>query len=143
MAISREYPPIPLVGVSVLCHHNGMALLVKRGKEPYLGHWSLPGGMVDLGEPLATAAARELMEETGITAELSGPVETFDSIQRDPDGKVKAHFILVVFMGSYCHGELKAADDAAEAGWFPLDRLDALLTTPGTPDRIRTLMRRI
>lgn len=135
--MSRFYPDAPRFGVSVLCHRDGHALLVKRGKDPYKGHWSLPGGLVELGETLAQAAERELLEETGVIARLGEPVETFDSIQLDENGKVLTHFILTVFSGAYDAGEAVAGDDAAAIDWVHPDELDARQTTPGTPDRIR------
>ncbi|MDN3718421.1 NUDIX domain-containing protein [Roseibium salinum] len=77
--MSRLYPDAPRIGVSVLCHRDGRVLMVKRGKDPYKGHWSLPGGLVELGETLLEAAERELLEETGAKAHLEMPAETFDS----------------------------------------------------------------
>lgn len=140
MTVSREYPPVPLLGVSVLCHRDDNVLLIKREKPPYKDHWSLPGGLVELGEPLRAAAERELFEETGIYADLGDPVDTFDSIQRDTEGKVVAHFVLVVFFGRYVSGSLGAGDDAADATWVPLSRLNELQTTPDTALRIQRLM---
>ncbi|EAV44583.1 ADP-ribose pyrophosphatase [Roseibium aggregatum IAM 12614] len=139
--MSRFYPETPRASVSVLCHRDGRALLVKRGRPPFKDHWSLPGGVIELGETLQEAAARELFEETGVTAELGEPVETFDSIQRDDDGHVATHFILTVFCGPYVSGDAVAADDAAALDWFRIEDLDGLLTTPGTPDRIRRHMK--
>ncbi|KZM51503.1 NUDIX hydrolase [Labrenzia sp. OB1] len=140
--MSRLYPDAPRVGVSVLCHRNGQVLLIKRGKAPYKNHWSLPGGLVELGETLLEAAERELMEETGVTAHLGAPAETFDSIQRDADGTVSAHFILTVFCGAYQSGNAEPGDDASALEWVAPARLDERLTTPGTPDRIRRLLAR-
>lgn len=140
MTVSRSYPPVPLLGVSVLCHNNDDVLLIKRSKPPYQDCWSLPGGLVDLGEPLKDAAERELLEETGICAALGEPVDTFDSIHRDIEGRVSSHFVLVVFSGPYVSGALDAGDDAADADWIPLSRLNTLETTPGTPLRIRRIL---
>lgn len=139
--MSRFYPDAPRIGVSVLCHRGGRVLLIQRGKDPYKHHWSLPGGLVELGETLAEAATRELLEETGVTAQISEPVETFDSIQRDEDGRVVTHFILTVFAGPYLGGEAKAGDDAAALEWVSPADLENRLTTPGTPDRIRRHLR--
>ncbi|MCX2723731.1 NUDIX hydrolase [Roseibium salinum] len=138
--MSRLYPDAPRIGVSVLCHRDGRVLMVKRGKDPYKGHWSLPGGLVELGETLLEAAERELLEETGAKAHLEMPAETFDSIQRDADGRVSAHFILAVFCGAYRCGEARPGDDAADLEWVPLERLEDRLTTPGTPERVRRLL---
>ena len=138
--MSRFYPDAPRASVSVLCHRDGRALVVKRGKPPFKDHWSLPGGVIELGETLQEAAARELMEETGVTAELGLPVETFDSIQRDEDGRVVTHFILTVFCGTYVSGTPEAQDDAAALDWVLPEDLATRPTTPGTPERIRRLL---
>ncbi|WP_428644405.1 NUDIX hydrolase [Roseibium sp.] len=140
--MSRFYPDMPRVGVSVLCHRSGKVLLIKRGKPPFKDHWSLPGGLVELGETLLAAAERELLEETGLTAELGAPVETFDSIQRDEDGRVVTHFVLSVFLGPSLSGEAVAGDDASALEWVPLEELEDRPTTPGTPERIRRLLGR-
>ncbi|MCV0424250.1 MAG: NUDIX hydrolase [Roseibium sp.] len=138
--MSRFYPTVPRASVSVLCHKDGRALMVKRGRAPFKDHWSLPGGVIEIGETLIEAAERELFEETGITATLGAPVEIFDSIQRDENGKVVTHFILTVFTGTHSSGVAQAGDDAAEIEWVHPDELDKLLTTPGTPARIRRHM---
>lgn len=140
MTVSRTYPPVPLLGVSVLCHSEGKVLMIRRGKQPFLGHWSLPGGMVEVGETMQEAAERELLEETGVRARLSGPAEVFDSIQKDEGGRVKSHFVLAVFKGAYLSGSARAADDALEAAWLDPADLDGLLTTPGTPDRVLRIL---
>lgn len=138
--MSRFYPDAPRVGVSVLCHRNGHALLIKRGKDPFKDHWSLPGGLVEVGETLVEAAERELMEETGVKAVLSAPVETFDSIQRDGDNEVVTHFVLTVFCGSFHSGDAVAGDDAAAIEWVHPENLGNRPTTPGTVERIRRLL---
>jgi len=135
--MSRFYPDAPRVGVSVLCHRDGHVLLIKRGKNPFKDHWSLPGGLVELGETLAEAAARELREETGVEALIGEPVESFDSIQRDDTGKVLTHFVLTVFCGTFLSGEAVAGDDAVETEWVHPEELDGRPTTPGTPERVR------
>jgi len=142
MAISRKFPTAPLLGVSALCYRDDKVLLIKRGKSPYEGHWSLPGGLVELGEPLLQAANRELMEETGITATLSGPFDVFDSIHHDKRGAVVSHFVLAVFAGPYLAGSLVPADDAADGKWIETTELDRMRTTPGTPDRIRRILQK-
>ncbi|GAB4519046.1 MAG: NUDIX hydrolase [Roseibium sp.] len=141
--MTRFYPEVPRAAVSVLCHREGRALLVKRGKPPFEGHWSLPGGLVELGETLRDAALRELLEETGVTADLGAPVETFDSIQRDEAGRVVTHFILTVFAGAYTGGTPAAGDDAAALDWMLPEELDHRPSTPGTAERIRNLLGRL
>jgi len=142
MNTPRTYPVCPRVAVSVLCHRDDEYLVVQRGKPPFKGYWSLPGGLVELGEPLHEAALRELREETGITAELDGVHETFDSIQNDDDGKVRAHFVLTVFRAAYVEGTPKAMDDAVDVRWVTHAQADTLQLTPGTAERVKRLMRR-
>ncbi|MFD1695198.1 NUDIX hydrolase [Roseibium aestuarii] len=137
---SRLYPERPILSVSILCRRGDSVLLVQRSKEPYQGHWSLPGGAVEVGETLLEAAARELLEETGLVAELHGVAEIFDSIQRDDDGRVRSHFVLAVVMADAPDGEAVAADDAADLCWVTPDAALDLLTTPGTPERITRLL---
>ena len=108
---SREYPDRPVCGVGVVCikptpgpdPEDDLVLLIKRSKPPYQDHWSLPGGLVDEGETLKAAAERELFEEPRIRAALGAPVDTFDSIHRDAEGRVASHFVLVVFSGPYAN----------------------------------------
>lgn len=124
----------------MLCHKDDTALLVKRGKPPFKDYWSLPGGKVELGETLLHAAQRELLEETGLTGELSGPVEVFDSIQRDDENVVTSHYVLAVFTGRDPDGTAVANDDATAAEWVSIADLDDRLLTPGTAERIRRLL---
>ena len=138
--MSRFYPTAPRASVSVLCHRDDLVLMVKRARAPFKDHWSLPGGVIELGETLLEAAERELLEETRVTATLGEPIETFDSIQRDAEGKVVTHFILTVFKGPLASGQAQAGDDAAEVDWVHPDDVDKRLTTPGTPARIRRHM---
>ena len=139
--MSRPPALPPLVpGVSILCHRNGDVLLIRRGKAPYAGFWSLPGGKAEAGESLLQAAQRELLEETGVTALLGEPVDALIIESRNEDGAIRARFHLTVFMGAYVSGEPIAGDDAAEACFMPLSGLDNLEMTPGTAERIRKLM---
>ncbi len=138
--MSSRLPTAPVMSVSVLCHKNGTALLIKRGKPPFKNHWSLPGGKVELGETMMAAAKRELMEETGLIADMSGPVEVFDSIQRDDADQVTSHYVLAVFVAKNPTGTTVASDDAVAAEWVSPSDLDDRLLTPGTAKRIRRLL---
>jgi ADP-ribose pyrophosphatase YjhB (NUDIX family) len=106
----------PKVGVSVSVWRDGKVLLVERGKPPR-GLWAFPGGHVELGESLETAAARELQEETGLTAELQGLVGLYDVIRRDASGLVTLHYVIACYLGIAGPGEPVAASDAAAAEW--------------------------
>ncbi|GAA0778241.1 NUDIX domain-containing protein [Roseibium denhamense] len=130
----------PRIGVSVLCHMDGRVLLIKRSKDPYKHHWSLPGGHLEYGETLHDAAVRELFEETGLTADLGEPIEVVDAIQKDQDGSPITHYVLVVFFGAYQSGDLKPGSDALESAWLTGEEVGQRLTTPGTPERVRRLM---
>ncbi len=130
--IKREYPTQPLLGVSIMCWKQNQVLLIKRAQEPYKGLWSLPGGLIELGESLVEAAKRELQEETNITAQITEQLETFDSIQRDKGGKLKFHYVLVVFKAKFLAGDEIAKDDATEVKWYTIDQLINLKLTPNT-----------
>lgn len=125
--MNREYPARPIVGIGivVLRAEPPAVLLVRRGKPPNLGSWTLPGGAQELGETAEAAARRELAEETGLRV---GPLHlagTVDIIQSDPDGRVRYHYTIIDFTALWEAGELQAGDDAAEAIWAPLDQLDS------------------
>lgn len=127
MTIQREYPSAPLVGTAVVVfNHVGEALLVQRGKPPNVGMWGLPGGLLDVGERLVDGAAREVMEECGVTVEICDLVGVFEPIIRDADGQVRYHYVVVDYWGRYLAGDVCAADDAADARWVAVDRLDTL-----------------
>lgn len=123
-------PAGPVLGVSVAVWRDGKVLLIQRGHEPWRGAWSLPGGRVERGETLAAAAAREMMEETGLVIGTPRLVDTLDAIERAEDGALHGHFVIIVFTAS-AEGTPLAASDAAAFSWFALDDIDGLTTTPG------------
>lgn len=126
------------LGVSVACFRDdGHVLMVRRGKEPFRGFWSLPGGGVETGETLRAAALRELHEETAVTADLAGVITALDLIGHDDAGAIRAHVVLVVFAGRYLTGTAVAGDDAAAVRWSDPDRLDPAEITPDVPEAIR------
>lgn len=128
----NAYPAAPRVGVGAVVIHEGNILLVKRGVEPGKGLWAIPGGTLHLGETLQACAARELMEETGITAAIGECIYVFDLIERDESGKIKFHFIVVDFVAMYVEGEPKGADDADEAGWFAPEEMNGIEISQNT-----------
>ncbi|MFW6338930.1 MAG: NUDIX hydrolase [Alkalispirochaetaceae bacterium] len=123
---SREYPSRPFVGVGVVVLRGDSVLLIRRGKPPKAGEWSLPGGSQDVGETVRETAAREVREETGV--EIGAPVllDVLDAIIPDEAGKVQFHYTLVDFVAEWVSGEPSAADDAEHAEWVPLARLDEI-----------------
>lgn len=99
-------------------------LLVRRGQAPNRGAWGFPGGRIEPGEPLAEATLRELREETGVEAEFLRAFAAVDAISTDPETGAAHHFVLIAGLCRWRAGEPVAADDAADAGWFPIDGLD-------------------
>jgi ADP-ribose pyrophosphatase YjhB (NUDIX family) len=124
--MSRAYPARPIIGVGVVVWHGDRVLLVQRGRPPRQGQWSLPGGAQQLGESLAEAARREVLEETGITVDLGDVIATVDSIERDPEGRVRYHYTLIDFAAEAHSAELVPGDDAADARWFELHEIEGL-----------------
>jgi len=115
----------PLVGVGVVVFRGPRVLLIRRGKEPRRGTWSLPGGRQRLGETVRAAAAREVMEEAGIAVEIVSLLDVVDSMTRDPTGGIAYHYTLVDFLAEWRAGEARAGDDAAEVTWADPGNLDA------------------
>jgi ADP-ribose pyrophosphatase YjhB (NUDIX family) len=114
--MQREYPEAPLVGVGAVVVDQDCVLLVRRGSEPLKGHWSLPGGMLELGEPLTAGVVREVEEETGLLVEAVELVELLDRIHRDGN-RVRYHYVIADYLCRVVGGELKAASDADAVRW--------------------------
>ena len=119
----RRYPDRPFVGVGAVIVSDGQVLLVKRGREPLAGQWSLPGGAVEVGETLEECLVRELREETGLDVEVGPVIEVFDRITRDAGGRVEYHFVLVDYLCWPIAGELRAASDVDDARYVAPDAL--------------------
>ena len=131
------YPAKPRPAVGAVVFKDDAVLLVKRGKEPAGGMWAIPGGSVRLGETLQAAAEREILEETGVVIRAGAPVLAFDSIQRDDQGDVQFHYVIVDLAAEYISGDPKAADDAADARWVRADELAGLFVNPATLQLLR------
>jgi 8-oxo-dGTP diphosphatase len=114
---NREYPDRPIVGVGAVIVDQGRVLLVKRGSPPLLGEWSLPGGVVELGETLRAAAEREALEETGLIVKAGEVLEVLDRIIPGKDGAPQYHYVLIDFLCAVQGGELRAGGDAADVAW--------------------------
>lgn len=112
----REFPDSPLMGVGAVIVDQGRVLLIRRGNEPMKGHWTLPGGLLELGERLLEGVVREVREETGLLVQCVELIELIDRIHRDGD-RVQYHYVIADFLCKVTAGELKAASDASAARW--------------------------
>jgi ADP-ribose pyrophosphatase YjhB (NUDIX family) len=124
--MKRHYPEQPVVGVGAVVFRGEEVLLVRRGQEPARGSWSLPGGLVELGETLEAALRREVLEETGLTVSILGLSAVLDRIYRDPDGRIPYHYVLVDYACEYEAGELSPGSDVTAARFVPLAGLEDL-----------------
>ena len=122
----RSYPDRPYVGVGIVVFRDDEVLLVERAKPPIRNRWSIPGGAQEIGETVREAVSRELMEETGLEADVIGLIDVVDGITRDQASRVQFHYTLVDFAAEWRSGEPVAADDVAAVRWVPLIDLGAL-----------------
>jgi len=120
---TRQYPERPIVGVGAVIVDDGNVVLIRRRYEPLKGHWSLPGGMVEVGETLETALAREMLEETGLVVDVGPVIEVFDRIMRDEQFRVRYHFVLIDYLCWPATRELRAGSDVDAAIWADPRRL--------------------
>jgi ADP-ribose pyrophosphatase YjhB (NUDIX family) len=122
----RDYPDRPIVGVGAVVVQNGRALVVRRATEPLKGEWSIPGGMLELGERLRDGIAREVLEETGLAVEVGEVLDVFDSIFPDSEGKTQYHYVLVDFVCYPTAGTLEASSDVSDAKWVSAEEASQL-----------------
>lgn len=141
MGDRREYPELPRVGVGVVVLKDGEVLLVKRGGPPLQGKWSLPGGLVELGETTERAAVREVEEECGLKVRLLGIAGVIDRITRDDQSRVRYHWVLVDYAAVPEAGTAHAGSDAAEVRWVPVGDLDRYDTTDGLAAMVQRAVR--
>ena len=128
--MKRDYPKQPLLGVGALIICKGKILLEKRRNEPGRGQWSIPGGLVELGENVEQTVIREVREETGLEVENPEHVDIVDNIDLDENGKVRYHFIIVDYLVELKGGTLKAASDAEELRWVAFEDVGKYDLTP-------------
>ena len=143
MVIRREFPELPLVGVGAIIIEGDRVLLVKRAHPPIQGQWSIPGGVLEVGEMVREAAVREAREETGLMVEPGELLGVYDRILRDPEQRVQYHYVLIDFLCRPVGGELLAASDAAEVRWFRREELPALQLAEDTLEVIGTGFERL
>jgi 8-oxo-dGTP diphosphatase len=132
-ASRRQYPERPIVGVGAVIVHDSRVVLIRRRFEPLAGHWTLPGGTLELGETLEAGVAREMLEETGLVVDVGPVIEVFDRITFDEAKRVRYHFVLVDYLCWPMSGELHPGSDVDDAAWVrPEDLRPYGLTTKAT-----------
>jgi ADP-ribose pyrophosphatase YjhB (NUDIX family) len=134
---SRQYPAMPFVGVGAIIIENDRVVLVKRGQPPLEGEWSIPGGVLEVGEMLREAAVREAWEETSLKVESGELLGVYDRVLRDDDGRTLYHYVLIDFLCRPIEGTPEAGGDAAEARWFTREEICELGLASETAEVIR------
>ncbi|HKF04661.1 MAG TPA: NUDIX hydrolase [Candidatus Sulfotelmatobacter sp.] len=134
--MKREYPELPLIGVGSIIIEGDRVVLVKRAHPPIQGQWSIPGGVLEVGELVREAAVREAREETGLIVETGELLGVFDRVLRDAEKRVQYHYVLIDFLCRPVGGEFLAASDAAEARWFRREELPTLNLAEDTQEVI-------
>ncbi len=130
MTVRREYPERPIVGVGGVVIHNERALLIRRGSAPLEGEWSIPGGMLEIGETLLEGVQRELLEETAIEVRVLDLIEVFERVTRDETGKFKYHFVILDYLCEAVRGEAQAGSDVTDVTWVRESQLSEYSLTP-------------
>jgi ADP-ribose pyrophosphatase YjhB (NUDIX family) len=133
----RLYPPRPILAASLAVFRDGKVLIASRTAPPAQALFSLPGGVVEIGETLQDAALREVMEEVGVAAEIVGFVDHAEVIQRESDGSIKRHFVITCFAGRWISGEGHTSAEAGAVLWVDPDAMGSIPTTKGLPTTLR------
>lgn len=126
MSKNRKYPDTPILGVGAVVFRGDMILLVKRGKEPYKGQWSLPGGKQKISETVFEAVKRELHEETRIKVKNLELIDVTDIILPDEQGKIIFHYTIIGFKAQWLSGECRAGGDSKSVKWFNIEKLNRI-----------------
>jgi ADP-ribose pyrophosphatase YjhB (NUDIX family) len=134
--MQREYPEVPLIGVGAIIIEDERVVLVKRAHPPLQAQWSVPGGVLEVGELLHEAAVREAHEETGLVVEPLELLGVYDRVLRNPEQRVQYHYVLIDFLCRRVAGDLAAASDASEGHWFAREELLELKLAEDTLDVI-------
>ena len=127
--MKRLYPDQPVVGIGVVIVKDKKIVLIKRGNEPGKGKWSIPGGLVELGEPIDQAVVREAKEETCLDVVNPSLVGVVDNVDMDGDGKVKYHYVIVDYLVHVVGGNIAAASDAEELRWVNFEDVESYTLT--------------
>jgi 8-oxo-dGTP diphosphatase len=135
--MAREYPDRPVVGIGGVVIENDRVLLIRRGTEPLLGQWSIPGGTLELSESLQEGVARELLEETGLEVRVLDLIDAFDRIYIEPDeggdgtaSRPRFHYVIVDYLCERISGDAIAGSDVTDVAYAAEDELDKFQLTP-------------
>jgi ADP-ribose pyrophosphatase YjhB (NUDIX family) len=138
VADGRSYPERPFLAVSAAIVRAGEVLVVRRARMPADGLFSLPGGVVELGETLMQAVVREVREETSLAIEPVALAGYREAIARAPDGRIERHFVILPFAARWLAGEPVLNEELSEARWLRPPALAGLPTTPGLGEIVAT-----
>ena len=122
--VKRLYPKQPVIGVGAVVICDGKILLEKRKNEPGKGKWSIPGGLVELGESVEQTVIREVREETGLEVEKPEHIDVVDNVVRDNNSEIKYHFVIIDYFVKLKGGTMKATSDAEELRWVTFDEVE-------------------
>ena len=139
--MNREYPEVPIVAVGVVVKRGHEVLLVQRLNEPSQGRWSLPGGVVELGETVREAARREVQEECGLQIEPGEVLAVVDNIVRDDTGRIRFHYVLIDLLAEYVGGEPTAASDIGDARWVRAGEVEEFDVTERAGQLVREVLK--
>ena len=134
--------PTPEVGIAGVVIHGGSLLLIKRGKDPGYGMWSIPGGRLKFGESLRDGVEREIREECGIAVEAGDVLGVFDLIEHDDEGNITFHYVLIDLEARYLGGDVRAGSDALDVRWVPLREVRILPLPQRISEFVETLIER-
>jgi len=134
---AREYPDRPAVGVGGVVISNGRVLLVRRGHAPSEGEWSIPGGLLEVGETLVEGVRRELQEETGIRVKVFDVIDVFERISLDGEGKTKFHFVVLDYFCESAGGDARPGSDVTEVAWVAEKEVEGYSLTAAVKQVIR------
>jgi 8-oxo-dGTP diphosphatase len=143
VADARSYPDRPFLAVSAAIVRAGKILLVRRARPPAQGLFSLPGGVVEVGETLTQAVIREVREETSLAIEPVGLAGFRETITRDPNGRIERHFVILPFAARWLAGEVALNEELSEARWLHPPELAGLPTTPGLDEIVANALQRL
>ena len=127
--MKRKYPSGPILAVGVLCVHNDRFVLIRRGQEPLKNKWTVPGGVVEIGESLRRAAEREVHQECHIHIELDSLLDIYEHIDSDENGDTLYHYVIIEYLAYYKSGTLAAGSDSRDARWFRFEDVETIDTT--------------